>query len=502
MQDRHRYIMTLKSEERPLLTLGSTLPPNQIQPKATRTQSLQLYSLIVLTILGGVLFGFEISVMSGAMLILEHDPDYSSALESSFNQGFMISAFVIGAMFGSSLAGMGQERAGRKWTIILAASVYMFGVGISIASHSYAVLFIGRLVTGFSVGLLCTTVPLYIAELSPKAVRGTLVTSNQLFICVGILLGFVVDNGFKCKQNLDFCTSHQLAHWKWMLLSALPIAIVLQLGFILFAPMTPRFLVKQGREREAQRVLMMFNHPRQATQELSEVIAANEQPVATWKDVLQPNVLYGIYIGAMLSAIQQFSGVNAVNFYAQTVITDAGFSKSKAFFFSIFIGVIKVFFVGMAMLFIDRAGRRILMMIGITGMSISTLILASMFQIREEHGDLTSQQGWIALIALFCFMGFYEISLGPAVWLYLSEIFPLNVKGKALSVSGVLNWVFTLAVSQSFPIMMKAWYAGGVFFLFGGLCVVSGMWIVAYLPETKGKSLEEIEVEFRARASR
>eukprot|EP00730_Choanoeca_flexa_P000044 TRINITY_DN10018_c0_g1_i1.p1 TRINITY_DN10018_c0_g1~~TRINITY_DN10018_c0_g1_i1.p1 ORF type:complete len:464 (+),score=82.91 TRINITY_DN10018_c0_g1_i1:75-1466(+) len=463
MQDRHRYIMTLKSEERPLLTLGSTLPPNQIQPKATRTQSLQLYSLIVLTILGGVLFGFEISVMSGAMLILEHDPDYSSALESSFNQGFMISAFVIGAMFGSSLAGMGQERAGRKWTIILAASVYMFGVGISIASHSYAVLFIGRLVTGFSVGLLCTTVPLYIAELSPKAVRGTLVTSNQLFICVGILLGFVVDNGFKCKQNLDFCTSHQLAHWKWMLLSALPIAIVLQLGFILFAPMTPRFLVKQGREREAQRVLMMFNHPRQATQELSEVIAANEQPVATWKDVLQPNVLYGIYIGAMLSAIQQFSGVNAVNFYAQTVITDAGFSKSKAFFFSIFIGVIKI---------------------------------------REEHGDLTSQQGWIALIALFCFMGFYEISLGPAVWLYLSEIFPLNVKGKALSVSGVLNWVFTLAVSQSFPIMMKAWYAGGVFFLFGGLCVVSGMWIVAYLPETKGKSLEEIEVEFRARASR
>ncbi|EGD79000.1 hypothetical protein PTSG_01971 [Salpingoeca rosetta] len=275
---------------------------------------------------------------------------------------------------------------------------------------------VGRLVTGSAVGLLSTSVPVYVAELSPKALRGRLVTANQLFICIGVLLGFVVDDIFKCPGNGDYCQRARTSAWRWMLASATPVAAVLIVAFAFALPESPRFLVRRKRLTAARRVLACVrSSPAHIQQELDEITAACNQPTATWRSLLRPNVLYGVYIATMLSAIQQFTGVNAVNFYAQTIIISAGFDQDHAFSFSIYIGVIKVVFVGVGMLLIDSAGRRILMIVGIAGMTLSTALLAAVFQMKEEHGSVSNGLGWLALIALFFYMGFFEISLGAVL---------------------------------------------------------------------------------------
>eukprot|EP00054_Salpingoeca_dolichothecata_P008538 m.48477 g.48477 ORF g.48477 m.48477 type:complete len:505 (-) comp17796_c0_seq1:132-1646(-) len=468
---------------------------------------------VVCAICGSFLFGYEVSIFAGAKVLIQDDPDFPHL--STVQNGIVTSAWVFGCLLGAALCGNLLDRFGRRGCLVVASCTYLLGVDVSFLCKVYVELVFGRMITGMATGVAASVVPLYIAELSPARIRGGLVSINQLIVCVGVLGGFVSADVWNCANqksandnhyhiNVDrYCVHWGTSAWRWMLVTAVPIASLLLIAFLFFAPSSPRWLMSKNRRHEAEASLRSVCP--QATEQqvqfmLRQIEGTLEAQTSNWAALLQPNVFYCVKIGGILSAIQQFTGVNAVNFYCQSVLTSAGFSKDQAFFFSIFIGVSKVVFVSAAVLFIDRAGRRVLLMIGTTGMAISTLVLASVFQYKlEHHGEMSTGLGYLALVCLIAFMAFFEIGLGPAVWLLLSEIFPLQVRSKAMAVSAGLNFLFTLIVSLLFPIIVAAWNPAGIFFLFGGACVISVIWIALALPETKGKSLEELESFFRAK---
>eukprot|EP00056_Hartaetosiga_gracilis_P008563 m.122524 g.122524 ORF g.122524 m.122524 type:complete len:351 (-) comp12939_c1_seq1:84-1136(-) len=340
-------------------------------------------------------------------------------MRDTYKVGALTSGVVMGAFLGSYFAGAMQERIGRKWTVVLSCSVYLVGVTISFVSLSYVALMMGRLVTGAAVGVLSATIPVYIAELSPKHMRGRLVTANQLFICVGILLGFVVDDAFKCNHNGGYCEVAGVAAWRWMILSGSPIATIVLFMFAFVLPKSPRYLVKIGKITSAIKVLSHFRRKEHIDRELEEIKAASNRHLASWSDLRAPNVLYGLYIGTVLSAIQQFTGTNAVNFYAQTVLVDVGFSQDDAYYFSIYIGIIKVVFVGVGIALIDSRGRRVLMITGVLGMTISTFVLAAVFQVRMS-------ESFIDALRCSSIRGFYANMSSPVHALLIHLYLPLN----------------------------------------------------------------------------
>jgi SP family galactose:H+ symporter-like MFS transporter len=432
--------------------------------------------------LGGLLFGYDTGIIASALLFIRSDFDLSS-----FEQGVVVAAVPIGAILGAAFAGQAADRFGRRLVILSAAVVFIIGAIASAAAPDLAVLTIARILLGIAVGLASANAPVYISEVAPPDERGRLVSYFQLSVTVGILVAYLV--------GLVFAPAEE---WRWMLgLGAVP-ALALGIG-MLRMPQSPRWLVMVGEDYKARSVLIRIRRddPAAIDGEIAEIKESLQAEPGGWRDLLQPAVKAALLVGVGLAILQQVTGINTVIYYAPTIIEFTGVdSGSSAILASIGVGIVNVIATLVALRLIDTKGRRTLLMIGVTGMVASLVALGGAF-VGDATGTLVTV---IAIASLMAYVAAFAISLGPIFWLLNSEIYPLNVRSKAAAVGTMANWTFNFIVSLTFLLLIDALGQAGTFFFYAAIGLITLWFCWRFVPETKGKHLEEIEAIFEERA--
>jgi sugar porter (SP) family MFS transporter len=431
--------------------------------------------------LGGLLFGYDTGVISGAELFLKKDFTLTSfALE------VIVSGVLVGAAIGALAGGRLADLYGRRKLLIATAVIFALGAIICSAASSPTVLIIGRIIVGLGIGLSSGTVPVYISEVSPPAARGWTVSIFQLAITVGILLAYVVDYAFAASQG-----------WRWMLGLAVVPAAVFAIGMLLL-PESPRWLVKNGHREAARKVLGRIRTAAAADAELKDIEASiqHSEERGRLSDLLHPSLRAALVVGIGLAILQQVTGINTVIYYAPLIIQSAGISSaSGAILATAGIGVVNVLMTIVSMWLIDRAGRRPLLLTGIAGMVVTLFALGYAFHAPMHGGSLAT----VAVICMMLYVASFAISLGPIFWLLIAEIYPTAVRSSAEGLSATFNWGSNLLVSLTFLTLLEAMGASRTFWLYGVFAI--GAWIFSYylVPETKGRTLEEIEEFWRKR---
>ena len=439
-----------------------------------------VYVIAGLTALGGLLFGYDTGVISGALLFIREDFQLSP-----FLQGFVVSSLLVGAMVGALGCGPLTDRFGRRSIVILAAVV--FGVGALVAglAPNASILVVGRIVLGLAVGLASVIVPLYIAEISPPDIRGLLVALNQLMITVGILLSYIVGYAFADSEN-----------WRAMLLLAVVPAVALLLGMV-FMPESPRWLVANRSSEKARVVLRRIRGASDVEAELGDIEEAERQEEAGWRELLQPWLRPLLIVGILLNFLGQASGINTVIYFAPTIFETTGFEASASILATTGIGVVNVLMTVVGMSLVDKAGRKTLLLFGLVGMALSLGVLGLAFLLQGLSGAI----GYVALACLVVYIASFAVSIGVVIFIIPSEIFPLKVRGSAMSVCLLTNWGSNFAIATVFLTLLNTFGRPATFWLFTLMCVIFWFFAYFFIPETKGRSLEEIEADLRSRTS-
>jgi sugar porter (SP) family MFS transporter len=438
-----------------------------------------LVRVSVIAAIGGLLFGYDTGVISGALLYIKKDLH-----AGTFEQQAIVAVLLLGAMLGALASGYLADKISRKWTKVISGCIYVIGA-LGCALSINAEMLIGfRFLLGISVGTASFVAPLYISEVAPPKVRGGLVSFNQLAIVSGILLAYIVNFAFKDFSN----------EWRWMLgVAAIP-GVALAVG-MLTVPHTPRWLMLSGQQDRARKVLERLREGDENADidtEVKEIEEANEKERgATVKSLLRPALRPIFAVGIVLAIAQQFVGVNTVIYYAPTILSDTGMNNGAALAATILVGVTNLVFTIVAVLLLDRVGRRALLITGTVGLLLGLLILGVYF----TSSTLQNDYGWLALVGLVVFIAAFAIGLGPVFWLMISEIFPVGVRSKAMSVCTIANWGANFLVAQTFLTLSGAISRQGVFFLYAGLAVLSIIFFSLRVPETKGRSLEDIQAD-------
>ena len=429
-----------------------------------------------ITALGGLLFGYDTGVISGALLFI--GKDFHGL--TSFDKELLTSILLIGALAGALAAGKIADRVGRRPTVLGTAALFVAGVMLAAFSPSYAVLVGARVVIGLAVGSASMVVPLYIGEVAPPRVRGALVSFNQLAITSGILISYLVDYGLSSSQN-----------WRLMFgLAAIP-AILMFTG-MLFQHESPHWLVAQGREDEARKVLHRVRGEADIDAEIAEVRELSERN-SSFREVLSPAVRHVMIIGVTLAVFQQITGINTIIYYAPTLLKSAGLGSSAALLANVVNGAVNVAMTIVAIRLLDRTGRRPLLLGGTAGMAAGMVVVALTFLLGGDQ--LHGGTAYIAIAGLLIYTGSFAIGLGPVFWLLISEIYPVKIRGQAMSVATMANWGANFVVTISFLTLLGAIGNAGTFFLFGGLSIVAVVYFQRQVPETKNRSLQDIERE-------
>jgi sugar porter (SP) family MFS transporter len=450
---------------------GKSSVPEEVRRKR------RVIAAAAITALGGVLFGYDTGVVSGALLFLKT----SFGGLSNFQEELVTSLLLVGAMAGAILAGRLTDKIGRKRTVLGTALVFIVGVALAAFTPSYPVLLVARIIIGLAVGSASMAVPLYIGEFAPPKVRGALVSLNQLAITSGILVSYLVDYGLSSTAN-----------WRLMFgLAAIP-AAALFIG-MLFQRESPHWLVEQGRDDEARRVLRALREPDQVEPEIQEVKQISRVR-ASARDLLAPAIRPALLTGVALAVFQQITGINTVIYYAPTLLHDAGLGSSSALLANVGIGIVNVGMTIVAIRLLDRTGRRPLLIGGTIGMAVGMFATAFAF-IGGSH--LTGARAAVAIGGLVVYTGSFAIGLGPVFWLLIAEIYPLRVRGAAMSVASTANWGANFIVTISFLTLLTAIGGTGVFLLFGFLTLAALAYFILRVPETKGRSLQSIERDLR-----
>jgi SP family galactose:H+ symporter-like MFS transporter len=432
-----------------------------------------VYLAAAVSALGGMLFGYDIGVISGAILFIKRDFSLSSGLEE-----IVVSAVLLGSLFGALAGGSLADRFGRRRLLVGTAIVFGLGaVGAALAPDT-AWLILARVVAGTAIGIASFVAPLYISEIAPVETRGKLVSINQVALTSGIVISYLIDYAFAGAQA-----------WRWMFaLAAIPAAAF---GFgLIFIPDSPRWLIGAGEVTEARAVLKRIRAPEQVEGELTEIQHSAAQQKAHWSELLSPQLRAPMIVGIGLAIAQQITGINTVIYYAPTIFKAAGMSStSVAILASVGVGIVNVVMTLVAMQLIDRLGRRPLLLISLAGMAMSLFVLGLAFSLPQLSGSL----GWIAVVSLMTYVGSFAVGLGPVFWLILSEIYPLRIRGRAMSVGTAANWITNLIVAVSFLTLTQVLGKPTTFWLYSAVSI--GAWLFAFLlvPETKGKTLEQIE---------
>jgi sugar porter (SP) family MFS transporter len=443
--------------------------------EAFRGRNRFVLRLAIVAALGGFLFGYDTGVISGALPFIGKEVG-----GGEFNEQAYVGSLLIGAVFGAILAGYSADAISRRRTKIIAGCIYVIGALGSALSQTPAELIGARLVLGLAVGTASFVAPMYISELAPKRIRGGVTSFNQLMVVSGIMAAYIVN--WALKDAAD--------NWRWMLgLGALP-GLALAIGMY-FQPFSPRWLVEQGRDDEALEVLRRARgEDEEAEEELQEIKeAASEE--GGFRDLWRPQVRPLVAIGLVLAIAQQLIGVNTVIYYAPTILKFTGLSTSSAITQALSVGITNLVFTIVAIVLLDRVGRRVLLIVGTTGCILSLAMLGVFF----ASSGLQNSASWVALVCLIVYIASFAVGLGPVFWLVISEIFPLSVRSPAMSISTVGNWSSNFLVSSFFLTLVGAISREGTFWLYGGLGVLSLIFFVVRVPETKGRSLEQIEHE-------
>jgi SP family galactose:H+ symporter-like MFS transporter len=434
-----------------------------------------------ITATGGLLFGYDTGVISGALLFIRQDFELTTFLE-----GIIVSFLLVGAMVGALSGGPLSDRVGRRPTTLLAAIIFGLGALAVALAPSVVVIIIGRFLLGLGVGLASMIVPLYIAEIAPADRRGALVSLNQLMITIGILLSYIVGVIFTPIEG-----------WRYMFSVALIPALILFIGMFSL-PESPRWLFEHGQRDKARSVLGRSRSPEEVDLELQEMEQIKSQEGqderVSYGELFAPFVRPALIIGIGLAIFQQITGINTVIYYAPTILQNVGFSEGGAIAATALgVGVVNVGFTILAVRIIDRAGRKPLLLIGLVGMVISLALLGIVFSTGATGGAA----GLLATVCLGLYIASFAISLGPVFWLMISEIYPLRIRGTAMSVASIANWGSNFLVALMFPVLLAALGGATLFWLFAVIGIVAWIFIYFRVPETKNRTLEEIEASFR-----
>jgi MFS transporter, SP family, galactose:H+ symporter len=434
--------------------------------------------------LGGLLFGYDTGVIAGALLFIKGDFELGS-----FAQGLVVAAVPIGAVAGAAIAGPAADNYGRRSMILLAAGVFILGALASAGAPGVEVLVLARIVIGVAIGLASAAAPVYISEVAPPESRGRLVSFFQLAVTVGILIAYLVGLALDASEG-----------WRWMLgLGCVP-ALALAFGMVRM-PQSPRWLVMTGDDFAARATLakIRVDDPDTIDRELEEIKGSLDEKPGAWSELLQPVVKAALVVGVGLAILQQVTGINTVIYYAPTIVEFTGIDSSAgSILAAVGVGVINVAMTVVALRLLDRAGRRTLLMVGVSGMIVSLTALGAAF----VGGGGSTLSSVVAIVSLMTYVASFAISLGPIFWLLNAEIYPLSVRSKAAGLGTMANWTFNFIVSLTFLLLIEALGRPGAFWFYAAIGVLTLIFCWKLVPETKGKRLEDIQAVFEARASR
>eukprot|EP00271_Cylindrocystis_brebissonii_P004344 TRINITY_DN1598_c0_g1_i1.p1 TRINITY_DN1598_c0_g1~~TRINITY_DN1598_c0_g1_i1.p1 ORF type:complete len:583 (+),score=96.72 TRINITY_DN1598_c0_g1_i1:28-1776(+) len=450
--------------------------------------------------LGGLLFGYDIGATSGALVSLK-DPVLSGTNWydlSATATGLVVSGSLGGALVGSGLAFGIADYLGRRRELLVAAALYFAGAGAMTSAPSLVVLVLGHIIFGVGIGLAMHAAPMYIAETSPSKIRGTLISLKEVFIVIGILLGYVAGN---------LCID-VVGGWRIMFGASLPVAALMALGMFFLLPPSPRWLLLRAGQAEdtdersvyVERAKESFKRLRGSAADQAVIAAevdellegqedvkTKEEGFAAFTELFKGTSLQALVVGGGLVLFQQITGQPSVLYYAASILQDAGFAAaSDATGVAVYLGLFKLVMTAIAVLFVDKAGRRPLLLIGVSGIVVSLVSLGTYY----ATGGASP---FLSVASLLLYVGAYQVSFGPISWLMVSEVFPLSVRGRAQSVATVINFGANAVVTFAFPPIQVALGQAGTFFTFAVIGLAALAFVFFKVPETKGLTLEQIE---------
>lgn len=443
--------------------------------------------------IGGLLFGYDTAVISGTISQVT-DQFQLDALQ----QGWYVGCALIGSICGVMFAGMLSDRLGRKWVMIIAALLFSISGIWCAASSDFNHLIAARILGGIAIGVVSIVSPLYISEVAAAQYRGRLVSLYQVAVTVGFLGAYIANfyllsfsqSGF--ESNIEWINKIFISEvWRSMLgMESVPAIIFLITIF--FIPESPRWLIVVQRENQAQKVLQniyLTTSEAQLQIEQTKAILANEHQ-SSWSMLWQPGILKAVIIGVCIAMLGQFMGVNAVLYYGPSIFEDAGLSGGDSLFYQILIGTVNMVTGVLALLIIDKIGRKKLIYYGVSGMIISLIAIGIYFLAGEKVGLSNTY----FLLFFLAYIFFCAGSISAVIFVLLSEMYPTKIRGLAMSVAGLSLWIGTYLIGQLTPWMLETLTPGGTFFLFAFLCLPYMLIVWKLMPETAGKTLEEIEL--------
>lgn len=447
-----------------------------VYPSHTR-RHFWLYVIAIVASLGGLLSGFDTGVISGALLFINETWPLSSLAK-----GWVVSSALVGAVIGAAANGILADVYGRKKVIIATAIIFAIGSVLCGFATSVAWLIAGRMILGLAIGMVNFVVPLYLSEISPQKVRGMLVSLYQLAITAGILFSYLINRIFALSEY----------NWRWMLGSGLIPALILLVG-ISFLGDTPRWLISKKREEEAKKIFRKIEPELNADQQVAE-IKSTLQPSTknvTSKKVFQHWMLMPLIVGIGMMFMQICTGINTIIYYTATIFKAAGFTDTiGALYATIGVGVVNFLMTFVAIFFTDKLGRKPLLYAGLAGVTVSLFVLGASFYFSNYLGDNLK---WVAIGSVAFYIACFAFSLGPIGWIIISEIMPLKIRGLAMSICTMANFGFNFLVALTFPVLLEHIGEAYTFWMFGLVGIFSLWFTFRYIPETKGRSLEQIE---------
>ena len=437
-----------------------------------------LYIIAIIASLGGLLSGYDTGVISGALLFINETWILPDTL-----QGFLVSSVLIGAVIGAATNGILADIFGRKMIIMATAVIFILGSILCAFAPNVYVLILSRIFVGFAVGIVNFVVPLYLSEISPKNLRGTLVSLYQWAITAGILFSYFINAVF----------AQAVYNWRWMLFAGILPGLILFVGMC-FLSDTPRWLVSKNRDKEAVKVFKKIEPDIDAKKEIEDIRSTldsgSEKKFRFKKWMVMPFV---VGIGIMFAQI--CTGINTIIYYAPTIFKTAGFdSNLTAIYATTGIGIVNFVMTIVAVFFTDRLGRKPLLYFGLTGVMLSLFALGTSFAFADILG---SGLKWVAVGSLITYIICFAMSLGPIGWILVSEVFPLKIRGIAMSICTVSNFAFNFFVVGSFPVLLHRIGGAFTFWIFGIVSILCIIFVYFFVPETKGISLEQIESNWR-----
>ena len=455
------------------------LPKGSIPTKSANQAF--VYLAAIFAALGGLLFGYDTGVISGAELFFRNEFTLSTfALE------VIVSGVLAGAAVGALIGGRLADLFGRRRLLIATAAIFAAGAILCALAPSPVALAVGRIIVGFGIGLSSSGVPVYISEVAPANARGWQVSLFQLAITVGILLAYLVDYAFAGIQG-----------WRWMFGLAVVPAAIFGAGMF-FLPESPRWLLRRGHRETAQTMLTRIRGTSDVDAEFREIEESltSAPESGRFSDLFARSLRPALVVGIGLAIFQQITGINTVIYYAPLIIQTAGISSaSGAILATAGIGAVNVLMTIVSMWLIDRQGRRPLLLTGIAGMAITLGLLGLVFRMSSQSTGMA----WVAVISMMAYVGSFAISLGPIFWLLISEIYPLKIRNSAEGIAATFNWGANLLITLTFLTLVEKLGPSRTFWVYGLCAVAAGIFSYYFVPETKGRTLEKIEEFWHAK---